>query len=413
MLEYGCYPLLLLVATPWFLNRLGVEEYGHWMLLTATVAFGGAVNTGTGSATIKVVSAGIGRAAKSEIQWAIRTALGVSIVSGACLAVLVFVVFRYAGGVLFSRMGDPSLVIMTGMAAALLIWIEQLDNVFSSAMKGAEYFGHAARVEIASKTIQIISAALVLISWPGLKALYFVLIVMALLRLFVKAIIAQSLLKLPSLRPSLVDAGSILEFAKWGWLQGIGGVFFGVADRILVGSYFGAANLAYYSIASQLAMQIHAATAAGLGVVFPMISRKLEERNQFSLEDAVKRIAIANFAFSSALAVGLLLFNKGLLELWLGVGQSAPVTQILPHLVVAYWLLALNVTPHYILLSVGRFRFVSLTNISAGLMFIISAYIFAERYGVVGLASARSIYGLVIMINIIPFIREIRRAGRK
>jgi hypothetical protein len=37
VLEYGWYPLLAFVATPYLLHSLGPEKYGHWMLLTAIV----------------------------------------------------------------------------------------------------------------------------------------------------------------------------------------------------------------------------------------------------------------------------------------------------------------------------------------------------------------------------------------
>jgi O-antigen/teichoic acid export membrane protein len=410
MLEYGCYPLLLFIATPWFLHRLGTEQYGHWMLLTATVAFGGVLNTGTGAATIKAVSAGIGRAAHGETERAVRTSLGIAMLGGAALALLVFAIFWFAGGTLLARMGDPALIGLTGAIAALLIWLEQLDNVFSSAMKGAEHFGQAARVEIASKTVQIIVAALVLLPWPGLWALYVALVLVAILRLLAKAAIARRLLALSDLRPSLKRSGDILHFAKWGWLQGMGGVLFGVADRILVGSLLGAASLAYYSIASQLAMQIHAASAAGLSVIFPMVSRKLEARDHFSLRSMTKLIMAANLLFSSALAIALLLFGQELLVFWLGPASAAPVIQVLPYLVLAYWLLALNVTPHYILLSLGRIRFVAISNLVAGSVLILVVSMIATTYGLVGVAFARSLYGMIIVANLIPLVHGIRRA---
>lgn len=172
MLEYGSYPLLLFIATPWFLHQLGTVGYGHWMLLTATVGFGGVLNAGTGAATIKAISAGIGRDESGYIEGMIRVSLAIAILGGGVLAMTAFSVFWFAGPTLLSRMGDPALIRLTGVAAAALIWLEQLDNVFSSAMKGAEQFGQAARVEIASRTTQIIAAALILLMWPKLWALY-------------------------------------------------------------------------------------------------------------------------------------------------------------------------------------------------------------------------------------------------
>lgn len=408
MLEYGSYPLLLFIATPWFLHQLGTGGYGHWMLLTATVGFGGVLNAGTGAATIKAVSAGIGRSKDRDVEHTVKVSLAVAILGGGALALLVFSVFSIAGPTLLSRMGDPALIRLTGVAAAALIWLEQLDNVFSSAMKGAEQFGQAARIEIASKTTQIVAAGLVLWMWPALWALYAALLVVAMLRLIAKTVIARRLLGLTNLRPTLVGANTILHFAKWGWLQGVGGMLFGVADRMLVGSLLGASSLTYYSIASQLAMQIHAVSAAGLSVIFPKVSRRLEGNTRFSLSRIIKFTMAGNLLFSSILAATLLFFGQELLTFWLGVSQAQPVASVLPYLVLAYWLLALNVTPHYILLSLGKFRFVAATNLVAGSILILIISNVATTYGLIGVATARSVYGLIILANFLPLITHFR-----
>ena len=409
MLEYGSYPLLLFIATPWFLHQLGTGGYGHWMLLTATVGFGGVLNAGTGAATIKVISAGIGRSNSRNIEHAVRVSLAIAVLGGAALALLVFSVFSIAGPTLLRRMGDPALIRLTGVAAAALIWLEQLDNVFSSAIKGAEYFGQAARIEVASKTVQIIVAGLVLWVTPTLWALYVALVVVGVLRLLAKTVIARGLLGLTSLRPTLVGASAILHLAKWGWLQGLGGMLFGVADRILVGSLLGATSLTYYSIASQLALQVHATSAAGLSVIFPKVSRRLEGETHFSLRRIIKLTMAGNLLLSSTLALILLLFGQDILTFWLGASQAQPVAKVLPYLVLAYWILALNVTPHYILLSLGKFRFLAVTNIIAGSVLIIIISIVATTYGLIGVAAARAIYGIVILVNFVPLINHLKR----
>jgi O-antigen/teichoic acid export membrane protein len=409
MLEYGWYPLLLFIATPWFLHRLGTGQYGIWMLLTATVGFGGVLNTGTGAATIKAVSAGIGRATNSDIERAVRTALAIALIGGGVLALVVFCVFWLAGGTLLGRMGNPALLQLTGVTAALLIWVEQLDNVFSSAMKGAEQFGQAAKVEIVSKTAQILVAALVLLPWPGLWALYAAVLAVSVMRLLAKIAIARRLLGLTDLCPSLAGTGDILHFAKWGWLQGVGGVLFGVADRILVGSMLGAASLAYYSIASQLAMQVHAVTAAGLSVIFPKVSRKLEDGGSFSLWRVTKLTMAGNLLLSTFLALMLILLGPMLLRIWIGADSAGPTAKLLFWLVIAYWVLALNVVPYYILLGLGRIRFVGLTVLVSGAIAVIAMYMAISRTGLTGAPAGRSIYAILSLALAIPLARHFIR----
>lgn len=410
MLEYGSYPLLLFIATPWFLHRLGTEPYGHWMLLTAVVGFGGVLNTGTGTATIKAVSAGIGRAESGAAERTVGASVAIALIGGSALALLVFCVFWFTGDKLLGRMGDPALIRLTGLAAAVLIWLEQLDNVFSSAMKGAEHFGHAARIEIASKTMQVLAAALVMLLAPALSALYATLMVIAVLRLLGKAIMATRLLGMAGFRPSLAGAAEIMHFAKWGWMQGVGGVLFGVADRMLVGSLLGATSLAYYSIASQLAMQIHAVAAAGLSVIFPKVSRRLEAGGEFSLWRVTKLTMAGNLLFSSLLSMTLILLGPAILRLWLGAYSAVPTAHVLPWLVLAYWVLALNVVPYYILLAMGRIRFVGMTVLASGIAGSVAMYMAVSDLGLIGAPVGRGIYALSSLALGIPlavhFMRE-------
>lgn len=407
--EYGWYPLLVFIATPWFLRQLGTELYGHWMLLTAIVGLGAVLNVGTGAATIKAVSARRGRSDNQGVERAVRVSLGLATVGGLAVALIVLATLYWGGGLLLHRMGDPSAIRLTAIVAAVLIWIEQWDNVFSSAIKGAEYFGAAARIEMTCKTLQVAIACLVLMRWQSLEALYISLVCVALARLSTKIHFTMHLLGIPLPTPSFKATSDVFHFAKWGWLQGVGGVFFGVADRLLVGALLGAASLAYYSIASQLAMQIHAISAAGLSVIFPKLSRKLEEGQVTTVWNVVKLTAAGNFLFSSALTLGLVLLGPAILRLWLKPETALPVIHILPWLAGAYWILALNVVPYYTLLGFGRIRAIGLTVLASGTISILTMYLAVTRLGFIGTPAGRACYAIASMILLVPLMQEFAR----
>ena len=413
ILEYGWYPLLVFISTPYLLHTLGVEGFGYWMLLTATVGFGSILNVGTGAATIKQVSASSGRGESESIGNVISTSLAIALVGGGLLALFILLVFGFAGNVLFAKMGNPSLVLLTGGVAALLAWIEQVDNVFASALKGAERFGRAASIEIASKTAQILAAVLAVSLWGGVAALYAALMLVAVVRLVAKSWLAGRVLGVSSLRPSFANVPDMLHYAKWGWLQGVGGLLFGVADKMLVGSFLGAASLAHYSIATQLAQQIHSLSAAGLSVIFPKVSRRLGGDANFSLWRITKLTITGNFLASSFLALGLLIFGKKILTLWLGPVEAEACVEVLWYLTIAYWVLAINVAPHFILLGIGRVRFIALSNIFAGVVSLIIMYVLVQQQGMVGVGVARIVYGVIILVNFVSLLDYIwSRSGK-
>jgi O-antigen/teichoic acid export membrane protein len=376
------------------------------MLLSATVGLGGVLSSGTGAATIKAVSTGIGQNAVGSAERTINASVAIAFVGGGILAAVVLSIFWFGASTVLGRMGDPWLVRLTGIAAALIVWLEQVDNVFSSAMKGAEYFGAAARVEISSKTIQIIGAALVLAVSPTLWSLYATLVVVAVLRLLVKYLVARKLLGVTRVRPSFVNARDILHFAKWGWLQGVGTAMFGVADRILVGSLLGANSLTYYSIASQLAMQVHAISAAGLSVIFPKVSRMLQDSRRFSIWRVAKLTMAGNLLLSTSLATILILLGPKILNVWIGAESAGPTAKILPWLVVAYWILSLNSVLYYMLLGMGRIRVIGLTALGAGTIAVVGMYVAVSALGLAGAPLGRGIYAVLSLFLAFPLAQS-------
>ncbi len=409
VLEHLFYPLLVFATTPFFFHAIGAEQYGFWMLLTATTSFGTILNVGTGAATIKYVSAEIGEGRTESIKSTLRGSLAVALIGGGFFASVILLIYWLIGELLFAKMGDPWSLRLTGFAAALLAWIEQLDNVYASALKGAERFGNAARVEMAAKTVQMTAAIFAVVLNGSIEALYAALILASLGRLWMKIHLVRQIMAIGLLPPSLASAIKILHFSKWGWLQGVGAVLFGVADRLFVGSFLGATSLAYYSIASQLASQVHAVAAAAISVTFPFVSRKRESDPFFPLRTATWLTLVETFFVSSGLAAILLLFGKQILSLWIGSAESEAAGTVLQYLAVAYWILALNVTPHFILLGLGRARFLAVSNLFAGIVSLSIMWQLIQVWELKGVAIARAIYGVLVCASFVPLLRELWR----
>lgn len=413
VLEYGWYPLLVFMATPFLLHTLGAEVFGYWMLLTAIVGFGTVLNTGTSAAIIKQVSASRGCEKGETVKTIISTSLTIALIGGGLLAIFIILVFGLARDVFFDKMGNSSLVLLTGSVAAIFTWVEQVDNVFASALKGAEKFAVAAKIEMFSKAIQMLGVVIAVYVWGTLIALYVALMIVIVMRVVAKSWIVSQQFGIKVLSPSFVNISDVVDYAKWGWLQGVGGLLFGVMDRLLVGSLLGASSLAHYSIATQLAMQIHAFSAAGFSVIFPKISRKLHGGGiDSNLVNITKLAMIGNFIISSILSLGLLIFGEKILILWLGGEDANASLYVLRYLTIAYWLLAINVVPHFILLAINRVRFVAVSNILAGIVSLVIMYLLVQQYGIDGVGIARVIYGVITLINFISLFEYFRSLNK-
>lgn len=106
----------------------------------------------------------------------------------------------------------------------------------------------------------------------------------------------------------------------------------------------------------RLAQQIHAISSAGLSVIFPKISRKIEGSSSFTLRKIAHLAIMGNFFVSSGLAIILFMVGHDILLIRLGTSIARASSEILFYLTIGYWLLAMNVAPNFILLAIGRMK---------------------------------------------------------
>lgn len=405
VIAYAWYPVLLLVTTRFFIDRLGADAYGHWALLSATIGFGAILSTGTGAATVRAISHGIAAHDEPDVELLVRSSLAVALAGGAVLAFVIFLVFAFGSSTLFARMGAPETILLTGATAAIITLVEQLDNAFTSVLRGGERFRMIAMIEVWVRSLQIALTLGAVAIWGSLFALYAALLVSVLLRLGIHIVVVQRWLSLKSLWPALAQHRAIVRDAGWGWLQGSGAMVFGVADRFIVGSALGAAALAHYAVATQLAQPLHAFAAAAASVVFPKVSRALAQGDPARIQRLIaKGLLLLGMATTIGAAV-LFVFRLPILTFWLGPDIAAASAPTLGLLAVAYWLLSFSVLPHFILLGLGRMRFVALANLGAGVLTLGAMLLLVGTYGIVGVAAARIVYGVTLLVNFAPLRR--------
>ena len=82
IVEYVAQPEAMLLAAPFLVGRLGLSQYGVWMLVSAILGSVGILSTGFGDATVKYVSTYLALDDFAGIERTIRATLTINIVSG-------------------------------------------------------------------------------------------------------------------------------------------------------------------------------------------------------------------------------------------------------------------------------------------------------------------------------------------
>lgn len=399
--EYLFYPLLMLAATPIYVARLGAADYGLWMLVSAITGFGGAANLGMGAATVRFVALSRGGGGISDVAGVVRQTLSIALIGGAVFSASLLVAAPWAAHHVFEGMGNADEVSTTLMLAAVILFIQQFDIVYASAIKGMERFDVASKTDMSIR-LSIVSVSLATAAIYGsVTAVLIAVAIMTCASALLRGAIAGRLIGARVFMPSWSRgaAREVVSFGAWNALQGLASSLFQNADRLLLGAFLGAGAVTYYSVCTQLAQQIHSLPAAAMAIVLPLMSRRFGSTPSEGVARLQHFCVIANLMASGGLALLLWSFGPWFLEWWMGVEFSARAAGLLGWLTLAYFVMSLCVAPHFLLLGRGEAKFVSLSNLVGGGTSLAAAFLLIPQIGMAGAAVSRLTFGPVLLVN--------------
>jgi O-antigen/teichoic acid export membrane protein len=395
--EQGINPLVQLTLTPWFLHVLGREDFGVWMFSLTLLGMSQLVSLGAGIAATKHVSADLGAGRRAGAIAAIRGALMVAVCGGALAAVLAAVLSPFLAEHLLGNLGPvrtvAPLLALCGLAAA----VQEIDNVFTGAMRGAERFDLCAMVEVPARITTGAALAVLSAAAVGVRNLFVYLIIMLIIKAALKGWQVTRLFGAVSCCWPSAASGPlrrVLSFGSWQWLQSAGTIFFSAADQLLIGGLLGSAALARYSACLLIAQNVHMLPSVMTQVIFPRLSALGPSVDAQRSNEILRTSTIVTVGAALVLAIPLLALAQPLLEIWIGPRFAAENYQLLTVLIVVHLTLAFNVAPYFVLLGSGRSARSAVIVLMAGATQFVCA-VLAAPLGLFVVACTRFVYSLI------------------
>ena len=402
--EYIAQPVSMLVAAPFLVHRLGLSQYGIWMLASAILGSMGILSTGFGDATVKYVSAYRGQNNQAGIERTIRATLSINTLLGAFLGLLIWVSAPYAVDHLFKI--EPVFHTASLQAiriSAVILVLRSIESVFVSTLRAFERYGPPVKLNVFLRIIVVASAVVLAAMGRGVAAIMIATLIWSAVIVVLQVVAARRVVGSFNPLPTFDKAAltEVFSFGCFSWLQALAAVVFSYADRFLVAAMLGTAPLAIYVLCVQVAQPIHGLSSAAFNFVFPHISSRHEAGEIHGPRRVFRLTLLSSVGLCLALAAPLILFGKRLLTLWMGVEFARQAHVVLAILVMAHLILAINIVPHYTLLAFGKVRFVSVVNILGGIFSLVGVALFVPPLGLVGAAIGRLLYGPAVALNFI------------
>jgi O-antigen/teichoic acid export membrane protein len=410
ILDYGAYPVGMLVVAPLMLRNLGFAQYGVWAVATAAVSTGGIIASGFGDANIQHVASRRGVGDHGTLLRAVRSMMGINLALGVLFAAIGWMLSPLAAAhVAVADAGLRDSCLWSLRIASVLMAVRAVESVCVSTQRAFERYGAAIRISIIARLLSLAAAAGLTFVSHSVSAIMATTGSIVLAGLWMQLLQLKQMLSAKSLLPAFDrDAmQALFGFGKFSWLQAVSGVIFSQVDRLMLGVSLGAAAVASYALCAQMAQPIFGFAASGLHFLFPYLANRNASLSTASLKSPVLIAFACNLAFVAVTTASLLLFGGSILRAWAGVAIARGAAPVLATIIWSSALLGLNVTATYALLALGRVRVVTWFNLAGGAIMLLLMFYLTPRLGIQGIAIARLSYALVPLFLYIPLLRHL------
>ena len=371
------------------------------MVASAAIGGGGLLAAGFGDATVKFVSMLRCRGDWAELAQVVRGIITINILLSTVLAGIVWILSPFAAHHVFKV--EPPLreacVRALRVGAAILI-VRSVESVFIGVLRAFEEYKVAVQITVISRAFTLITILGLVALGNGVAGIMGATLFIASCSLILQWLAVRvhvGRLSFTLFPPRAAMVG-VVRFGCFSWLQAVSGVVFSQADRLILGAFVGTSAVGCYSICTQAAQPIHGLVAAGLHFLFPHLSARHSVVPVRALIPTVVTALVVNISLVSLLGVPVVLLSRVILSLWMGPAFAQQSWLVFALVAVGYGGLGLNVTGHYTLLALGNIKYLTCLNLAAGAVMLLVIALSIRRFGVLGAAAGRLVYGPVTWI---------------
>lgn len=344
-------PFILFITIPIFLELLGKQDYGIWMLVNTIIIVMQSLNLGLNFSTYKHVSAAIPKMDKQQISETLNTNLSLTIIISifslliCCLLALGIYHFEWF---IDNPQIKEKLIICIFVGVAILYY-KLSEQILYNVYRAFENFKY---VTILTSLIKIVILSGNLLIAYFTKNIIWVLCFSAsigIIGLFINYLILHRFIPFYKFTFKLSKASIKYEisYSLFVWLQSIMVIIAYQGDRLLVSYGFGVTILSYYAIIATLFNHIHMAFAAITAWLFPQIAKNKDD-NQLILDlyqNARNVSAVISIVCLSVFSI----LSKVIFSFWLGSENYGEIREYLKWFTIFEFFFIFTIIPNFFL----------------------------------------------------------------
>lgn len=353
------YPIAFMGLTPVFINKMGEEQFGIWMLVNSYVYIAvNIISFGFSNSITAHVAEALGQNNQSKLAAYINAStriLGIITIS-TLIPALVFLVLWIVFPTLtiFNRSLDLVLVVAT-----FLISVKFFELLYQSVFKGFERFDLSGKYNILNKFLVLALQLFLAVKGVGLLWMFLGSLVINGVVVAIQGWVMHR--QIPAYRFTMKrnpdESKDLFAFGFWTWIQTIVSVAAYQVDRFIVAFALGPVVAGYYILASTIANHMHMAFGAIGSWLFPKVARQKEVSSDTRLYFHTLRGVITGISLFSILVASLV--YRPFFTLWLGAEKFAKIDTFFALFLMYEALLILSIVPQFYLNGIKMLRMIT------------------------------------------------------
>lgn len=396
---WGATVLISFIATPFIVNKLSIQCYGIYALLTGIIGYYNLLDLGLGKGVLKFVAQFNANNDVKAINCSVNSALFVQFIMGMIGSILLVTFSDNLINLLniaVTYSNDAKISLYFSAFGFLFIMI---SGTFNSVLMGLQRYDITSMVNVIHNLILNISIVGVLYFGGGLKETIF----MTVLSNFILLVVLAALVKISlrcwkfSIRFSTQYLLMLFNFSGFIFITKISSIFTNYIIRFIISFILGPAAVTYYILPTKLIRTIGSMVSSAFSAIFPYAS----ELKAINEKSKIKQLFIKTSKIHSSVMIPFLLtlaiFSKPIMTLWMGEKIADNTWFILSILCFSSVIGSLTTIPNLIATGLGHSKLLSFFSFMTLISYSIFVPLFTKYFGLTG-----SAYG--ILISCIPGI---------
>jgi O-antigen/teichoic acid export membrane protein len=199
--------------------------------------------------------------------------------------------------------------------------------------------------------------------------------------------------QLPTLGSPQFERGQLaplLRFGSWLTVSNVVGPLILSMDRLFVGSLLGVSALGLYAPVYELVTRLSLVPASVMAALFPAFST-LTDSDSAKIRHAMRRAQRVLALLMLPIALVGVTFAPTILQLWLGVRQSADSVRAMQLLLVGLLFLSMGAVPFTLVQALGRPKWSAMVHLVELPIHAIITWFSVSTFGIVGAGAAWSL----------------------